>query len=261
VVGRDQAALGAESPLSDPVSESRRLVSAAGEQGLTVRVLGGVAVCLQTPSGSVLPPRICGDIDLATRGEDRRATGELLQNAGYAADEMFNALHGARRLLFYDRVNNRKLDVFVGEFSMCHTIPITDRLDRDPLTIPLSELLLTKLQIVQLTERDQRDIYNLSFHHDLSDGTGPGIEADYIAGICAKDWGLWRTCKGTIERCVADLKESSLPADATRLIANRLDALWKRIEAAPKTTRWRLRSRVGDRVRWYDEPEEDPNTN
>jgi hypothetical protein len=259
--GSGAAASPADGPLGDPLTESRRLVTGAAAMGLTVRLLGGVAVFMQAPAEGPLLTRRIGDIDLATGREGWRALANFLKTAGYAGDDMFNALHGARRLLFYDHVNGRKLDVFVGEFSMCHAIPITDRLDRDPLTVPLAELLLTKLQIVELTERDQRDIYNLSFHHHVSDGDGSGIEADYIAGLCARDWGLWRTCRSTIERCLADLSQYPLPAEASQLIAERLTALWKRIEEAPKTTRWRVRSRLGDRVRWYAEPEEDTAAN
>jgi hypothetical protein len=248
-------------PLGDPVSESRRLVAAATDAGITARVLGGVAVCLQTPSDGPLRARTCADIDLATPRGGRRKVADLLKSAGYVEDEMFNTVHGARRLLFYDTINNRKLDVFVGEFSMCHVIPLADRLDREPITVPLAELLLTKLQIVELNERDQRDIYNLVLHHPLTDGDATGIEANYIADLCAKDWGLWRTSKATIERCLANLAGYALPADSSRLIEDRLATLWQRIEAAPKTTKWRLRSRVGDRVRWYDEPEEEAQAN
>lgn len=249
-----------QGPLGDPVAESRRLVAAATDKGLTVRLLGGVAVCLQAPPEGPLLPRTCGDIDIATHRGHRRETTELLQEAGYAGDEMFNALHGAHRLLFYDDVNGRKLDVFIGDFKMCHLIPIADRLDREPLTVPLAELMLTKLQIAELTERDQRDIYNLSYHHPIG-ANGTGMEAGYIAELCAKDWGLWRTSKATIEKCLANLGDYSLPADASRTIAESLRLLSKRIEAAPKSTRWKLRSRVGDRVRWYDRPEENAVSN
>jgi hypothetical protein len=251
-------AAGVNSPLADPVAEARWLVEASTELGLTVRALGGVAVCLQSPDGGPLPRRSCGDIDVATRQESRRGLVDLLKSKGYIADDMFNALHGSRRLLFFDEANQRKLDVFVGEFSMCHVIPITDRLDRDPLTVPLAELLLTKMQVVELTERDQRDIYTLTFHHELTVGEGSGIEADYVAALCAKDWGLWRTSKATLERCQANLAEYALESAATELIAERLRILWRHIEDAPKTARWRLRNRVGDRVRWYEEPEEHP---
>jgi hypothetical protein len=248
----------ANEPLADPVDESRRIVEAAKGKGVVARILGGAAVYLQAPNGGPLLPRTVMDIDIATRRGARTAITGVLATAGYVPDQMFNALHGARRLLFYDTTHGRKVDVFIGEFSMCHEIPIAVRLDREPLTIPLAELLLTKLQIVQLTERDQRDIYNLAFHHPVSTGSGAGIEADVIADLCARDWGLWRTTKATIARCQANLPSYDIDPQTSEVIAARLTLLWDRIEAEPKTARWRLRSKVGDRVRWYDEPEENP---
>ena len=254
--GSGAAASPTAGPLGDPVTESRRLVTGAAGKGLTVRLLGGVAVFMQAPVEGPLLPRRVGDIDLAIRREGWRDLAGFLKAAGYVSDDMFNALHGTRRLLFYDQVNGRKLDVFVGEFAMCHQVPIADRLDREPLTVPLAELLMTKLQIVQLTERDQRDIYNLVFHHDVTASGGDAIEADYVGELCARDWGLWRTAKATIGQCQKNVADYQLPPAAVSLIAERLDLLWAQIEATPKTARWRMRNRVGDRMRWYNEPEE-----
>jgi hypothetical protein len=254
--GNGVASAGASSPLADPVIEAKRLIESAARAGLTVRVLGGVAVRMQAPLENPLLPRPIGDIDLTTKQGGWRALADFLKSAGYAGDDMFNALNGARRLLFFDHTNNRKLDVFVGEFEMCHSIPIAGRLHKLPMTIPLAELLLTKLQIVQLTERDLRDIYSMTYHHPVSTGDGSGIEADFIADLCAKDWGLWRTCTSTIQQSLVRLPEYSLPPEASALIASRLAELLKLIERAPKTARWKIRSRMGDRVRWYDEPEE-----
>ena len=149
-----------------------------------------------------------------------------------------------------------KLDVFIEEFSMCHDVPIAGRLDRDPYTIPLAELLLTKLQIVQLNERDQRDIYSLTYHHPMANGRDQGVEGAFIAEICAKDWGLWRTVKATIESCRKNVAGYDIDPEASALISERLAGLWARIEQEPKSAKWRLRSRVGDRMRWYNEPEE-----
>jgi hypothetical protein len=250
------AATSAAFPLADPVLEAKRVIESAAKAGLTVRVLGGVAVRMQAPAEAPLLQRSIGDIDLAIKQGGWRALADFLKSSGYAADDMFNALNGARRLLFFDHTNHRKMDVFVGEFEMCHSIPIAGRLDKQPMTIPLAELLLTKLQIVQLTERDIRDIYSMTYHHPVTTGDGSGIEGDFIADLCAKDWGLWRTCTATIEQSLARLPEYPLTAEASALIASRLTELAKRIEQAPKTARWKLRARVGDRVRWYDEPEE-----
>ncbi|MFI5283573.1 MAG: hypothetical protein ACHQ0J_10680 [Candidatus Dormibacterales bacterium] len=250
-----------DGPLPDPIAEARRLVAVAAGQGLTVRLLGGVAVHLQGPPEGLLIPRAIRDIDLAAQRKGWQALAKLMKASGYVADDMFNAAHGSRRLLFYDEANERKLDVFVGEFSMCHALPIADRLDRQPLTIPLAELLLTKLQIVELTQRDQFDVYNLVYHNEVAVGKGgAGIESGYIAELCARDWGLWRTCTWTIERCMTDLPGHGLAEGPAEVIGARLGLLRSEIERAPKSTRWKLRSRVGDKVRWYEEPEEHKDT-
>ena len=237
-------------PLADPVAEARRLIGLAAERGLVLRALGGVAVCLRAPDGRPTLPRRVKDIDLAAVKGAHKATIKVLLEAGYLADEMFNALRGSRRLLFGDPVNGRHLDVFVGEFSMCHAIPLTARLDAEPLTVPGEELLLTKLQIVELTENDQSDIYNILLH-------GHEISAAFIAALCAADWGLWRTCHMNIERSLANLDKSALDADDRALVTTGLTSLRDRIDAEPKPLKWRMRNQVGDRVRWYNEPEEE----
>jgi hypothetical protein len=243
-------------PLADPIAEARRLIDAGSAQGLTVRVLGGVAVHMQSPGGRPLLPRPLKDIDIVIPRGDGRRVARLLENLDYVGEEMFNAMRGSRRQLFHDVANARQLDVFVGEFSMCHSLPIADRLDRHPYTVPVAELILTKLQIVELNERDERDIYTLCYHHDVVLGSADGIEADVISNLCAADWGLWRTCQGTIERCCADIHQYELEPSARDVIESRLRRLWERIDAAPKTGKWKRRSRVGERVRWYQEPEE-----
>jgi hypothetical protein len=150
-------------PLADPVDEAQGLIGLATSRDLVLRALGGVAVCLQAPDGHPRLTRPVKDIDLAAVKGSHKAAIKVGQEAGYLADEMFNALRGSRRLLFGDPVNGRHLDIFVGEFSMCHDLPLTSRLGREPLTVPKEELLLSKLQIFELTENDQGDIYNLLF--------------------------------------------------------------------------------------------------
>ena len=243
-------------PLADPVAEARRLIAAADGQGLLLRVLGGVAVYLLAPDGKPRLPRRVKDIDVAVPRGSGRPAARLLEQAGYVGDQMFNALHGSRRLLFIDPAHERHLDVFVGEFSMCHEIPLTARLDRAPLTVPPEELLLSKLQIVEATANDQSDLYSLLLQYDVFAGSGP-LDASFVAGLCARDWGLWRTCTGSIDRLLANLESSPLdPGEASRVQA-RLEALRGYLEAEPKTMKWRLRSQVGDKVRWYQQPEEE----
>ena len=244
-------------PLADPVAETRRLIASAQEQGVVLRALGGVAVHLQAPDGQPRLARRVKDIDLAAPPGSGRAASRFLAAAGYLGDEMFNALRSGRRLLYQDPAHGRHVDVFVGEFSMCHDIPLTGRLDREPLTVPREELLLSKLQIVDLTGNDQSDIYSLLFHHDVGEDGGAGISSAFVAALCARDWGLWRTCQLNIERSLANLETSGLEPQERKTVAGGLQTLWGRIEAEPKGWRWRARSQVGDRVRWYAEPEQE----
>jgi len=177
---------------------------------------------------------------------------------GYEADRVFNTTNGHRRLLYYDPPHGRQVDVFVGAFEMCHTIPITQRIQLHPSAIPLAELLLTKMQIVQLNEKDQFDILTMLYHHDVteSDDSGDMVNAARVAELCAADWGLWRTVTMNIERARGAVQRFELAPHDEEIVVSRLDDLRRRIDSEPKSTKWKLRARVGERVKWYEEPEE-----
>ena len=243
--------------LSDPVAEARQLIAHATEQGLVMRALGGVAVFLQSADGQPRLVRSVKDIDLAVAKGNGKAASRILQQASYVADEMFTALRGSRRMLYHDPRNRRPVDVFVGEFAMCHELPLTARLDRDPLTVPREELLLSKLQVVELTGNDQIDIYNLLYHHEVGEDADAGIASPFIAALCARDWGLWRTCQLNLGRSLGNLGGSGLDPGEQKTVADRLERLREWIDAEPKSRRWRIRNQVGDKVRWYNEPEQE----
>jgi hypothetical protein len=241
-------------PLRDVVAEARRILDAAAE--VPLRVLGGAAVALAA-GGETLLPRSYNDIDFVTaggRGPDVvRAFGEL----GYAGDQRFNGLNGHRRLLFYDAANERRVDVFVGKFEMCHVIPLAKRLTLNAYVVPLADLLLTKLQIFALNEKDQRDIVNLLHAHPLAERDDEGsINAAYVSVLLSGDWGLWRTSTLNIERVRGSLARYELAPEQEEVVRARLDDLRSRIDAVPKGARWKVRARIGERVKWYEEPEE-----
>ena len=249
--------MGDDLPREDPVAEARRLVELGAATRLVVRAVGGAAFTLQARQGLHLP-RAIKDVDVVVPKGASRSSAELMTRAGYLADGMFNALHGASRLLFCDQGNGRHLDVFVGAFSLCHAIPIAERLDRDPLTVPREELLLTKLQIVQLTENDRIDIVNLLADYDVVDGEdAEAIDGGFIARLCARDWGLWRTTTGTLNRVTDYVPGTPLDAEIQAIVLERARRLLGMLDAAPKSTKWKIRSKVGDRVKWHDEPTEE----
>jgi hypothetical protein len=246
---------GAEQPLPDPVVEATRIGEAAAGRELPLRVLGGVAVALLCPS-SRRPPlaRNYADIDLATTGSAREGVVELVESLGYVGDREFNMLHGHRRLFFWDEENQRQVDVFVDEANLCHRIDLRPRIEVVPITVSLADLTVLKLQIVETNEKDYLDICAIFADHELTSDES-GINGDYIAEICAGDWGLWRTLGMVAERSRQFALD--LPGfDAAEVVAERLVALQSELAAVPKTRRWKMRARVGEKKRWYAIPEE-----
>ncbi len=180
----------------------------------------------------------------------------MLSDLGYEPNQSFNAMNGNRRQLYYDLPNERQLDVFVDRFEMCHAIPLSDRLAIDQLSIPLAELLLTKLQVVELNEKDRGDALAILHHHEIEDHDVDAVNGAVVAALLAADWGLWRTATMNLDRAAAALGDYELSDQERDTLERRLQELHRRIEEEPKSRKWKLRDRVGDRVRWYEEPEE-----
>jgi hypothetical protein len=237
---------------ADIVEEGRRVLDATREAGLTVRLLGGVAVNVRS---SGLPPALARpykDLDFATTKRSSGDLQRLLSDLGYEPRVGFNAMNGRERLIFNDNPNQRQVDVFVGSFRMCHEIPLEPRLDVDDDTVPLAELLLTKLQIVQVNEKDVRDTVALLLEHEVTEDDA-GLNGTRVAELCAEDWGLWRTITRNLETVRANVAGYAVDRD---VVSYRLGRLEERIESAPKSRAWRIRAKVGERKRWYELPDE-----
>ncbi len=183
---------------------------------------------------------------------------KLFVDLGYTPREIFNALQGDTRLIFNDIENERRVDIFFEVFEMCHRFDLRDRLLLDRFTVPLADLLSTKLQVVEITEREYRDIIALIHDHELGDSDAPEtINAAYIAQLCSDDWGIYKTFSINISNILSALSRYDLKPNYQDLVRKRLQDMQSRIENAPKSLRWKLRARVGETVRWYELPEQD----
>jgi hypothetical protein len=242
--------------LEDIVSEGQRLLGIASDQGVPLRLLGGVAVCLKAPE---VPPSLARqykDIDFAVTKKGGGAADKLLREAGYEPHVAFNAMHARERGLYYDESNGRQVDLFIEAFRMCHEIPLGKRLDAETQTVPLAELMLTKLQIIEVNEKDIRDTVLLFHGHPIADHDDAAINGAHIAKLCADDWGLWRTITANVDRCRSHVGDYELSGEERARIASRFDELLQRIEDEPKSRGWRRRAKVGDKKVWYELPEE-----
>lgn len=229
------------------VTEALAIVDSSAVAGLEARILGGLGILLHDEAllargGS----RPVNDIDLIVASGQHRNIAELLVARHYMPEERFNALNGHRRLVFHGPIAD--VDVLVGMFEMCHRIDMAPRLSLDRPSLPVTDLLLTKLQIVKLNEKDLLDIVDLVAGHELGRGHGDWIDADRLEAVVRDDWGLWRTISGTIGTVLA--------SGSSAVVQERLTTLREALRVSTKSTRWRLRARIGDRVPWYVLPDE-----
>lgn len=240
-------------PSADLEDEAVRVLDAAESEGVMLRALGGLAVKLICPSARVPPlARSYKDLDLATRHAESSRVTALLASLGYEPDLEFNALHGLKQLYFWDPRHGRQLDVFVDRIDLSHTLEIADRLEITPRTLPPADLLLTKLQVVEVNEKDLKDACALLADHPVSPD---GIDPARVTEILCDDWGWWRTCTQTLASATsyAESLDGFARKDGALRAASDLRAA---IDSAPKSVRWRMRSIIGERVRWYELPEE-----
>ncbi|MCX2727406.1 hypothetical protein OO015_07850 [Thermomicrobium sp. 4228-Ro] len=245
----------AATPFADIREEVKRILEAAETRGVTLRVLGGVAVYLHSPSATHRAlQRTYRDADFMGLSAQKRAIESLFAELGYQADREFNTLHGHQRLFFWDPQHERQIDVFLDQLRMCHTLDLRGRLDRDRLTLPLADLLLTKLQIWEANEKDLIDIVALLHDHPLGYGDEETIDIRRIVDVLSNDWGWYRTAKENVERVRSLILERELQEEFVSL--RRLEELWRAVEDAPKSRAWKLRAMIGERKRWYELPEE-----
>jgi hypothetical protein len=243
----------------DAMAEAMDLIRAAQQQGITVRLLGGMAVRVLCPDFPPRPATGLQDIDLASTTSSRKALQNFLIEQGHQPDKNFNAFYGHKQLYFTSALSGRPIDVLIDKLAMCHELEFKDRITRMPYTLDPLDVLLSKLQIVKLNEKDVRDIVYLLSAYPVRVGTEAGtISLDLYRPIVGDDWGWWRTVTMNLEKLGTLIAEQPelVPAGAAYDPAAQAAELFAAANDAPKSRRWKMRARLGDRVRWYQEPEE-----
>jgi hypothetical protein len=239
--------------LKDEVSEDcERILAKAKELGVRLKLIGGLAVWYTSPLSDPKSPlgRDFNDIDLVGLSKDRKGIYKVLEASGFVRDARFNSLHGDTRLLF--RKGQRELDVFLDKFEMCHMMDLRKRLDIDYPSINVDDLLFSKLQIVEITEKDMKDISRVLLTHELAEeGRAPqDIHLDYFGALCSDDWGIYKTLSTNLENVRRILSGLGLDPGQAAHLSGKIDRIRDHIEKVKKTTRWKLRATVGERARW-----------
>ncbi len=242
------------------LEEAMTLIDAAAARGIALRLVGGLAIQVLTPK---LPPRTRTgqDLDFASAGKTRKDLSALLAERGYVADKNFNALYGDKQLYFQHGETGLAIDVLIDKLHMCHTLEFAPRLELMPHTLDPLDLLLSKLQIFELNEKDADDALRLLISFPVGDDGQPDtIDLGPFRDLMGSDWGWWRTVTLNLWRIEQQIEAERHPviAHATYDPREQLHKLARAAEEAPKSRGWKLRAKIGERKRWYELPEETP---
>jgi len=240
--------------------ELQRIVAAGDAAHLTLRVLGALAFRTHCPQFGYLQEKMgrsYTDIDFAAYARDSKGIRALMAGLGYAEDKEVFVVSEGSRAIFENPQSHIHVDVFYEKLDFCHVIPWNGRLEIDSPTIPLAEMLLEKTQIVQINEKDVIDMIMLFLEHGLGEDDREIINIKRIAKLCAEDWGLWRTVSMNLEK-IDKLAQNydTLNSEHKARVSSQVGEALRLMEAEPKSMAWRLRARVGDRVKWYKDVDE-----
>jgi hypothetical protein len=242
------------------IEQAYRILEAARERNITLRLIGALAFHIRCPDYNYVQTRsnrFFTDIDFMAYFAQRHDVEQLFKGLGYMEDVRVKTVPGLRRSIFFHRDHAWHSDVFYDVLDFSHEIDLKGRLELDYPTLSLVDLLLEKLQIAQINRKDVIDTVMLLRQHDIGDSTDTKIQIDHLAHLTKAKWGLWKTVTTNLRKIdqLADMSEV-LTEEDRRIIRGRLRRILARVDDEPPTLRWRLRSCIGERIKWYRDVDE-----
>ena len=242
------------------LEEAERIMKEAEQRGIILRLLGSVAVKLHCPRFAHLyesANRALTDIDFMTYSRFNPKMRDLFKDLGYEANESVMRYFGKHRHIYWSEEKRLQVDVFFDLLSFCHDVDFRRRLELDNPTITLTDILLEKMQIVEINEKDLKDTAVLLREHDLGIDQPEEIDGDYIAKILAFDWGFYHTMTTNLNKVRLYLEQMGNFTERDKtVVSGRVHQLLGIIDHEPKSLKWKMRAMVGTKVRWYSEVEE-----
>jgi hypothetical protein len=250
-----------KSPASaEYIEEATQIGDLAGGKGIALKVMGCCAVKIHCRKWrqfheNVLKRHVT-DIDFMALSKDRERIHDLLCEIGYEQVRLMMPQHD--RLIF--EKDSFHIDVFLDQLSMCHVIDFRNRIGADSPTISLADILLEKLQIVRINEKDVKDLIVLLREHEVGEGDNETINATYVSRLLAVDWGFSYTATTNLtlmkDQFIETYCRGIMQEDDIIDIRNKVTMLLDSIEREPKSIGWKMRARTGPKKKWYQDVEE-----
>ncbi|MHA2396505.1 MAG: hypothetical protein ACXAC0_07365 [Candidatus Thorarchaeota archaeon] len=235
--------------------EALRIIEEANKQGIILRLMGAIAIRLHSPDHAYLHEklgRFITDIDFVAYEKQTSKIEKFFESQNYSRRMLSFSFALGGRMIFTNNSDQRHIDVFLDRLEMCHKIEYKKRLEIDNPTVPLAELLLQKMQIVKISEKDIIDTTMLFLAHELGDTDEDTINAKHISQILSKEWGFYYTVTTNLNKVATLMRDFDVLDEKDKeVVSSRIDELISRLEAEPKSRSWKMRARVGTSKKWY----------
>ena len=234
------------------IDRAVKIVEEARKRDVVLRIMGAIALKLHCPKYKHIIVRELSDIDLVGYSKQKSKHEELLEELGFQKRPQSLTTVYSLRDIYFDTEGELIVDIFLDELRMCHTINFRGRLELDYPTISLADILLSKMQIVELTEKDVNDVLVLLREHDIGDEDYETINRKYITDLLSKDWGFYYTVVTNLKKVKSLLpRYEELREEDKNDVSVKIDKILKAIEEKPKSWRWKARARIGTTKKWY----------
>lgn len=242
------------------IKAAHKIIDEAHKRNLTLCLIGALAFHNHCPKYNYIQKetnRFFTDIDFMAYIEQKHDIEKMFLDLGYMNDKRIQTIPGVKRSIFFTSDHSMHSDIFYDVLDFSHEINFRGRLEIDYPTVSLVDLLLEKMQIAQINEKDIIDTIMLLREHDVGSSDDETINIDYIAKTCKSNWGLWKTVTTNLDKVISLIdKYDLLNSDDQQIIRERLQRIRQHIDKEPATLYWKLRSRVGERVKWYRDVDE-----
>lgn len=237
------------------LEEGLRILEEASNQGITLRIMGSIAIRLHCPSSMGLIEKLdrpITDIDYVGYEKQSNKLEKFFQEMGYVSRQLSYSFRQMGRMIFLDPDTKNVIDIFLDKLEMCHTVDYTRRLELDYPTVPLAEILMQKMQIAMLSEKDVKDTIVLFREHEVGNTDDETINIKHIAKVLSDDWGFYHTFTTNMAK-VRNLVVgfSVLSDEDRRIVRERIYKAAEMIEDEPKSRGWKMRAKIGTRKKWY----------
>ncbi len=241
--------------LEELQQEACRLIQEGSRRELHLRVMDDIGLWLACPNHrALLTPPESKQIELAGLVSETRGIQALFERLGFETNPWANTFYGNRRLTFGEPEREIIVEIFLDTFEMYHRFGLASFLTQTDLALPVTALLLTRLQVVMTNDKTLRELCALLLEYDLGVMEKEKLDAAFVASLCAEDWGWFKTVTLHLDRLTKFAAANLVLADSN-VVTERAKRLRASIDSAPKGLRWQTRARLGETVKWYDTPQ------